>query len=197
MKLPELTIQLPDWVGDYIKTSPAIFPAMDDCMDFVIDLSRQNIERATGGPFGAAVFDADGRLVAPGVNMVIPQNCSILHAEIVAMALAQKVLGRFDLSDGGCQTFALFTSTEPCAMCFGAIPWSGVRRVVCGAARKDAEAVGFDEGPKPANWIAELKQRGIDVVTDVCRETAAAVLKDYAASGGLIYNSSAHPAEGS
>ena len=115
-------------------------------MNFVIDLSRQNIERATGGPFGAAVFDADGRLVAPGVNMVIPQNCSILHAEMVAMALAQKVLGRFDLSDGGCQTFSLFTSTEPCAMCFGAIPWSGVRRLVCGAARKDAEAVGFDEG---------------------------------------------------
>ena len=196
MKLPELTIRLPDWVEDCVKKSPAIFPAMEDRMNFVVDLSRQNIARETGGPFGAAVFDPDGRLIAPGVNMVIPQNCSILHAEMVAMALAQKVLGRFDLSNGGCEKFSLVTSTEPCAMCFGAIPWSGVRRVVCGAARKDAEAVGFDEGPKPANWIAELKQRGIDVITDVCRETAAAVLRDYAASGGLIYNSSAHPAEG-
>ena len=193
MTLPEFTIQLPDWVSDCIKTSPALFPAVEDQMDFVIDLSRQNIDRATGGPFGAAVFDPAGRLVAPGVNMVIPQNCSILHAEMVAMALSQKVLGRFDLSNGGCETLSLVTSTEPCAMCFGAIPWSGGRRVVCGAARKDAEAVGFEEGPKPENWIAELNRRGIDVVTNVCREKAAAVLKDYAASGGLIYNCGAPP----
>lgn len=188
MKLPELTIRLPDWVAATLEKSPAIFPEMEDRMNFVVDLSQKNIDHRTGGPFGAAVFDPEGRLVAAGVNMVIPQNCSILHAEMVAIALAQKVLTRFDISDGGRFSFDLFTSTEPCAMCFGAIPWSGICRVVCGAGRKDAEAVGFDEGPKPENWIAELKVRGIDVVTDIGREKAAAVLSDYAKTGGLIYS---------
>ncbi len=191
MNLPELTIQLPDWVGTYLETWPSVFPEVEDRMNFVVDLSRQNIDRETGGPFGAAVFDAGGRLIAPGVNRVIPQNCSILHAEMVAMALAQQALGRFDLSDGRRLDFELCTSTEPCAMCFGAVCWAGISRLVCGARKQDAESIGFDEGPKPENWIAALNHRGIEVITDICREKAAAVLKDYAASGAMIYNSGA------
>jgi len=188
MQLPELTIRLPKWVAVYTSQSPKIFSGIEDRMDFVIELSRKNIENQTGGPFGAAVFDADGRLVTPGVNMVIPANCSILHAEMVAIALAQKVLGRFDISDGGKFDFDLFTTTEPCAMCFGAIPWSGIHRLVCGARGEDAQAIGFDEGPKLKNWTAALSDRGIDVIRDVRREKAAAVLNDYLKSGGIVYN---------
>ena len=120
--------------------------------------------------------------------MVIPRECSILHAEMVAIALAQKNLGRFDLGDGGRFEFELFATTEPCAMCFGAIPWSGISRLVCGARKEDAQTIGFDEGPKPENWVQALSDRGIDVVSDVCRQKAATVLKNYASSGGLIYN---------
>ena len=188
MKLPELTIQLPEWVAEFLDQLPEIFSSIEDRMDFVIELSRRNIKHLTGGPFGAAVFDADGRLIAPGINMVIPQNCSILHAEMVAIALAQRVLGRYDISDGGKFDFALFTTTEPCAMCFGAIPWSGVRRLVCGARKEDAQAIGFDEGPKLENWTAALLDRGIDVIQDVRRKKASAVLNDYIKYGGRIYN---------
>ena len=188
MQLPKFTIQLPEWVAEYIDHSPKIFPGIEDRMDFVIELSRKNIDHQTGGPFGAAVFDADGRLIAPGINMVTTANCSILHAEMVAIALAQKVLGRFDISDGGKFDFALFATTEPCAMCFGAIPWSGVRRLVCGARKEDAQAIGFDEGPKLENWTAALLDRGIDVIQDVRRERATAVLNDYVKYGGRIYN---------
>jgi tRNA(Arg) A34 adenosine deaminase TadA len=188
MKLPEFTIKLPEWVAAHIDQSPKIFPGIEDRMDFVIDLSRKNIEHQTGGPFGAAVFDADGRLVALGINMVTTSNCSILHAEMVAITLAQKVLGRYDISDGGRFYFDLFSSAEPCAMCFGAIPWSGVRRLVCGARKEDAQTIGFDEGPKIKNWTQALSERGIDVIRDVRREKAAAVLRDYMKTGGLIYN---------
>ncbi|MDA3895929.1 MAG: nucleoside deaminase [Desulfobacteraceae bacterium] len=188
MLLPELTIQLPEWVSEYIEQSSNTFVTIEDRMDFVIELSRKNIEQQTGGPFGAAVFDVDGRLIAPGVNMVIPSNCSILHAEMVAIALAQKVLGRFDISDGGKYNFDLFTTTEPCAMCFGAIPWSGVRRLICGAGKKDAESIGFDEGPKIENWTQALSDRGIDVICDVQREKAVSVLNDYIKYDGWIYN---------
>ena len=73
-------------------------------------------------------------------------------------------------------------------MCLGAIPWSGVRRVVCGARDADARAVGFDEGDKPTDWVAGLMRRGIDVQRDVCRAAATQVLRDYVAGGGVFYN---------
>jgi tRNA(Arg) A34 adenosine deaminase TadA len=73
-------------------------------------------------------------------------------------------------------------------MCYGAILWSGVRKVICGARGADAEAIGFDEGPKPKNWVAELKQRRIAVVRNLCREEAAAVIQEYKKRGGAIYN---------
>lgn len=161
---------------------------MKDRMRFVIELSGKNIHNKTGGPFGAAIFDGAGKLIAPGINMVIPENCSVLHAEMVAIMMAQKILGRYDLSDGGKESFDLFATTEPCAMCFGAIPWSGVKRLVCGARCNDAEAIGFDEGPKPSYWISALKQRGIEVVQDVLKDEAKSVLAAYAGTGGLIYN---------
>jgi tRNA(Arg) A34 adenosine deaminase TadA len=156
-------------------------------MRFVIELARRNIENRTGGPFGAAVFEAaTGRLVSVGVNLVETSNCSIAHAEMLALTLAQQAVGTYDLGSG--QTaYELVTSTEPCAMCLGAIPWSGVRRVVCGAHGEDAGAIGFDEGAKPGDWAGELRRRGIEVVRDVLREEAQAVLQQYAAGGGLIY----------
>jgi len=189
MKLPELVIRLPEWVGPFMDRSPQIFPAMEDRMAFVVELSRQNMIHNTGGPFAAAVFDDHGCLIAPGVNAVTSANCSILHAEIMAIALAQKAVGRYDLSDDGKFSFELATSTEPCAMCFGAVPWSGIRVLACGARSADAEAIGFDEGPKPPDWVAALNRRSIDVKRDVMRDAAAAVLKAYAAGGGKIYNS--------
>ena len=188
MQLPKFTIQLPEWVAAYIDQSSMVFSGIEDRMDFVIQLSKKNIDHQTGGPFGAAVFDSDGHLIAPGINMVTTANCSILHAEMVAIALAQKVLGRYDISNGGKLDFDLFATTEPCAMCFGAIPWSGVRRLVCGARGEDAQAIGFDEGPKLKDWTAALSDRGIDVIRDVCREKATAVLNDYVKYGGQIYN---------
>jgi tRNA(Arg) A34 adenosine deaminase TadA len=162
-------------------------------MRLVVDLSRWNVRRGTGGPFGAAVFDGSGRLVAPGVNLVVTSKCSVLHAEIVAICIAQRALGRFDIGQGGNLDYNLVSSTEPCAMCFGAIPWSGVRQVICGARDEDARAIGFDEGPKLSDWIAALNQRGIEVVRDVLRDEAVAVLKEYQAGGGLIYNAGEPP----
>ncbi len=80
-----LTISIPDWTAEFLRDVPPTLPAMEDRMRLVIDLARQNVRRRTGGPFAAAVFDEQGMLVAPGVNMVQQARCSILHAEIVAL----------------------------------------------------------------------------------------------------------------
>jgi tRNA(Arg) A34 adenosine deaminase TadA len=188
MKLPVVNIQLPDWTEGFLKNSPQVFPSAEDRMRFVLALARQNVQNATGGPFAAAVFDSEGRLVAPGVNMVVSSKCSVLHSEIVALALSQKVLGRYDISDSGQLHFDLFATTEPCAMCAGAIPWSGVRRLVCGARDEDARAVGFDEGHKLKDWIMALNERGIAVLRDVLREEAVEVLQEYVKAAGPIYH---------
>jgi tRNA(Arg) A34 adenosine deaminase TadA len=160
-------------------------------MRLVIDMAQENIRRESGGPFAAAVFNsATGEIIACGVNRVLPCNCSIAHAEMMALGLAQQKLDTYDLGAPGLPDFELVTSTEPCAMCLGAIPWSGIRKIVCGATDTDARAAGFDEGVKPKRWIKELKKRAITVITEMCRNDAVLILKKYAETGGIIYNSS-------
>jgi tRNA(Arg) A34 adenosine deaminase TadA len=197
MEYSKLVLCLPDWVGQFLAGAERIFTSVEERMRLVITLSRLNIEHGTGGPFGAAVFEQEtGRLVAPGVNMVIPANCSIAHAEIVSISIAQQVLGHYDLSGEEMPSavghplreYELVTSTAPCAMCLGAIPWSGVRRVICGARDEDARSIGFDEGTKPLNWVSSLETRGITIIQDVLREEARKVLSQYYESGGVIYN---------
>lgn len=185
-----ITITLPEWIDDFVKSWSDGFETTEKRMRFVIACAKKNISCRSGGPFAAAVFDCyTDTLVAPGVNLVTTQCCSSAHAEIVALSCAQKTLSRFDLSDGGRAEYELVTSAAPCAMCLGAIPWSGVTRLVCGARDEDARRVGFDEGAKVTDWIAQLGTRGIEVVTDVCREEAASVLTSYASEDGIIYNS--------
>ena len=189
MPFPQLNLRLPEWVGERLCDPERVYPTAEDRMRLVIELSRLNIERGTGGPFGAGVFDIEThRLLAPGVNVVVPCHCSIAHGEMMAMVLAQQLTGSYDLGGEGMAGHELVTSTEPCAMCLGAIPWAGVTRVVCGARESDARAIGFDEGPKHPDWVGELERRGIEVLRDVCRAEAAAVLQQYAHTGGLIYN---------
>ncbi len=182
-------LQLPDWLEELVSHLNRPFFTVEERMDFVVELSRLNYERQTGGPFAAAVFNIDdGSLLAPGVNLVLAGCCSVLHAEIVTLMVGQQKAGTHDLSSEELPTYELVTSTEPCAMCLGAVAWSGIRKLVCGARGADAEQIGFDEGDKPASWVDGLERRGISVLRDICREQAVAILKDYQSSGGIIYN---------
>ncbi|MBI9018967.1 MAG: nucleoside deaminase [Phycisphaerae bacterium] len=184
-----IRFDLPGWVKDYVTTLPEIFENDQQKMAVAVELAQKNVENRTGGPFGAAIFDRNtNKIISVGVNLVQPHNCSILHAEIVAIMTAHNKLGcySFELS----QTLAaeLFTSVEPCAMCLGAIGWSGLGRVVCGARDQDARDVGFDEGDKPQNWQYNLRKRGIDLEIDILRWQAREILVKYSQENGLIYN---------
>jgi tRNA(Arg) A34 adenosine deaminase TadA len=187
MHLPELNIRLPDWLPAWLERHATRFPRPEARMALVIGLARENVARG-GGPFAAAIFDRRGELLMPAVNQVVPGHCSLLHAEMLAIALAQQRLGNYDLGTHAKAPLELVASTEPCAMCLGAVVWSGVGRLVCGARGEDAEAIGFDEGPKPADWVEALGARGIEVTRDVLGEEAAAVLRLYAGRGGTLYN---------
>jgi tRNA(Arg) A34 adenosine deaminase TadA len=189
MRFPQVEFSLPGWVEEFLAKPETVYADVEERMRLVIELSWLNVDHDTGGPFGAGIFDlSTNRLVAPGVNLVTTANLSTAHAEIVAIMVAQRVVGHFDLGGPGRPPYELVASTEPCAQCFGATPWSGVRRLVCGARDEDARAIGFDEGPKLPDWAEALEERGISVVKDACRDEAAAVLRHYAESGGEIYN---------
>ena len=83
--------------------------------------------------------------------------------------------------------FELFTSCEPCAMCLGGTLWSGVSRLVRGAKKADAQAIGFDEGPVYEQSYQHLEEHGVQVTRGVLTEEAAKVLRRYGEIG-LIYN---------
>jgi tRNA(Arg) A34 adenosine deaminase TadA len=185
---PPLAIAAPDWLPEVVDWH-ARYHTDEDRMRVAVELARQNVLRGGGGPFGAGVFETNGgRLVAAGVNSVMRLNNSVLHAETLAIMLAQARLGTYALGSAGDDSYLLVTSCEPCAMCLGATLWSGVRGLVCGAAKEDATAVGFDEGPVFAESWAYLEGRGIRTARGVLREEAAAVLELYRATGGVIYN---------
>ncbi len=181
---------LPPWAHDLVQPEQG-FPTVSERMNLAVELSRRNVAERTGGPFGAAVFDLSTfRPLALGVNLVMPTASAAAHAEIVALCLAGQALGNYDLTLGNGGPTELVTSCAPCAMCLGAVPWSGVSSLVIAAREEDARSVGFDEGHRPPDWVEGLKRRGIAITEDVLRAEAVGVLRDYVRGGGVIYNSS-------
>lgn len=187
-RIPPPRIDYPDWVETSVDWD-VLYASDEDRMRLAIRMSRENVERGTGGPFGAAVFEMEsGRLVAVGMNSVVRLNNCTLHGEGMAVMMAQSRLQAFTLRRDGGPDYELVTSCEPCAMCLGTTLWSGVRRLVCGAGRDDAVKLGFDEGPVFPESYAYLEARGIRVVHGVLRDEASAVLELYRARQGPIYN---------
>ena len=184
------TLSLPDWLPAFLGKYPTHLPHVEERMRLVLALTRENIHAQTGGPFGAAIFEKEsGRIVAVGVNRVVSQQVSSAHAELLALTFAQKKLGVHDLGGKGLPAHQLVVNAEMCAMCLGAVCWSGVKDVVYAATSQDVERItGFDEGPLPANVCSALTSRGISVTGGVLASEALAVLEMYVQAGGMIYN---------
>jgi tRNA(Arg) A34 adenosine deaminase TadA len=184
---PVVRIDYPDWVNAVVDWEQA-YPTDEERMRLAIAVARGNVERGTGGPFGAAIFEASGRLVAVGMNSVVRLSNCTLHGEMMAFMMAQHRVGSFTLNAPHLPVHELFTSCEPCAMCLGTTLWSGVQRVVYGATREDASRLNFEEGPVFPESYEYLEKRGIRFVRKVLRDEARAVLEMYRAKGGKIYN---------
>lgn len=160
-------------------------------MAAVIRFARLNFERGTGGPFAAGVFERDtGKLIVIGVNRVMAHNCSSAHAEVMTLSLAQQKLGTYDLGGPGLPAHQFVVNWRPCAMCFGATLWSGIRSLVIAGSGPELEQItGFDEGPVHPDWENELARRGIELMNHVLTEEALQVYRDFAASQQFVYNS--------
>ncbi len=186
----ELKLSLPKWIDSFLNDHPNVIHDPEKQVRFVLDLTERNILEKTGGPFGSAVFEVDsGKLVSVGVNVVVQQNCSAAHAEMMALMLAQKKLSHFNLGAKHFPNHRLVTSGRMCAMCLGNVCWSGIKEVFSSAEPEDVEGItGFDEGPTPQDYNSQLEDRGIKIVTKILRSEGRAILQLYVDHGGQIYN---------
>lgn len=104
-----------------------------------IALADEGLATRAGGPFGCVIARGD-ELVGRGTNLVTSTNDPTAHAEVTAIRDACRRLGTFSLR--GC---VLYTSCEPCPMCFAAAHWARVDAIWFGNSRDDAAAIGFDD----------------------------------------------------
>jgi guanine deaminase len=112
---------------------------MNKYMQAAVEEAFKGMRKGDGGPFGAVIVK-DGEIIARAHNEVLITNDPTMHAEINAIRKATKKLGRFDLSD--CE---IYSSCEPCPMCFAAIHWAKMKSLYYGASRFDAADIGFDD----------------------------------------------------
>lgn len=187
LKLPNIHIEYPAWVEAAVDWE-RVYNTPEERMRLAIELARQNVAERTGGPFGAAIFDArSGTLCGVGMNLVVANHNAVLHGEVVAIMMAQKLAGHYSLKVPDSER-ELYSSCDPCAMCLGAVLWSGVTRVYTAASREDALALHFDEGPVFPQSYQYLQQRGITFSPGLLREEAREVMERYRRTGGRIYN---------
>jgi guanine deaminase len=112
-------------------------------------------------PFGACIVKND-QVIACSHNLVWKSNNIIAHAEMVAIASACKALKSIDLS--GC---TIYSTCEPCPMCFSACHWARISRIVSGCAIKDAKNFGFNEMAVSNLWLKRLIKSKIKIISKV------------------------------
>ncbi|MER8008262.1 MULTISPECIES: nucleoside deaminase [unclassified Streptomyces] len=190
----EYRVGLPAWIDEELADVPAVVPGREERMRLVHRLADRNWRAGDGGPFAALVAERDtGRIVSVGVNVVLASGVSSAHAEVLALGLAQRATGSWDLGGEGLPAHELVVNWRPCVQCYGAALWSGVRGlVIAGAGPELEELTTFDEGPLRTDWAEQFEERGIEVVGDVLREEALTVFRAYreAVDAGdiVVYN---------
>ncbi len=153
---------------------------MNKYMQIANEKAQKGMLNNEGGPFGAVVVDKDGNVIATGNNQVLKNNDPTAHAEIQAIRNACNVLNTYDLSD-----YILYTSCEPCPMCFCAIAWANIKKVYYGATRDDAAQIGF----RDSALYDYLKGKGsLDInMVQIDHDECNKLFEKYKGNNGIIY----------
>jgi guanine deaminase len=141
-------------------------------MKKAISAARKNLVRPDGGPFGACIVK-DGKVLAAARNTVLG-NDATCHAEVNAIRKASKKLGTFDLS--GCE---IYSTTEPCPMCFGAIHWARIGAVHYGTSIRDAARAGFYELRISNEKMKILGRSRIKLVSGILRDDCLELFREW------------------
>ena len=148
------------------------------------DFMRIALDKAAAGvaegqsPFGACIVNG-GKVVSCEHNAVWAEMDITAHAEIRAIRAACKALGTIDLS--GC---VIYSTTEPCPMCFSACHWARLDTIVYGAAIADARATGFHELTVSDADLKRLGGSSIAIRGGILREENIRLLREWADTMG-------------
>src|SRR5699024_2710897 len=138
-----------------------------------IALAQEGMDSGKGGPFGAVIVK-DDEIIAESCNKVTSQNDPTAHAEIAAIRLACQKLNTFQLTD-----CTLYTSCEPCPMCFGAIYWARPKAVFYACTKEDAAVIDFDD-----QFIYDELEKSTDDLSiafkNIMRKESQQVFKNWA-----------------
>ena len=150
-------------------------------MEKAISKTRKGISRSEA-PFGACIVKGD-KVIALEHNIVYSSCDSTAHAEITAIRTACKKLKSIDLT--GC---TIYSTTEPCPMCFSAIHWAKVSRIVFGTRIRDAKRIGFSEIPLTNRKLKTVsKNKELKIKGDVMRKENLELLKEWKEKVGKTY----------
>ena len=138
----------------------------DAFMAMAIERAREGMNSG-GSPFGACIVAADGRVIACEHNVVWQTTDATAHAEVNAIRVACRAVSGIKLEGA-----TIYSSTEPCPMCFSAIHWAGMRRIVYGASIADAARAGFSELSISNFDMKRLGGSPVEIVSGVMAEEA-------------------------
>jgi len=153
---------------------------MKEFMGNAIKIARKGFAKGNS-PFGACIVK-NGKVVAVAHNTVLEKHDSTNHAEINAIRKACKKLGTFDLS--GC---AIYSTTEPCPMCFSAIHWARIGAIVYGTNISDVKKLGFSELTISCRTMKKQGKSKVKIKGDFMREECVELLDEWKRKLGKTY----------
>ena len=149
-------------------------------MTLALEACRAGVEVGQS-PFGACIV-RHGEVLAVSHNHVWHDIDPSAHAEIVCLRTACKTVGDVHL-DGA----TIYSTTEPCPMCFSCIHWARLARIVFAARVEDAQSFGFNELPIDNATLKRLSRSPIELTAGVMRDEAIDLYRHWQTHGCRTY----------
>ncbi|MFH1245310.1 MAG: nucleoside deaminase [Candidatus Omnitrophota bacterium] len=138
-------------------------------MRLAIQKAEKNLKIMEGGPFGACIVK-EGAVLAVARNTVLKSDATC-HAEMNAIRIASRKIKTYDLSGS-----VIYSTTEPCPMCFSALHWARAGLIVYGTKIIDADKIGFNEMKISDRRLKTLGKSKIKLVPGFLRDECEQLL---------------------
>ena len=148
-------------------------------MKLAIEKAGEGVKEG-GSPFGACIVK-DGKVVTCVHNVVWQTTDSTAHAEVNAIRQACKKLNTIDLS-----SCTIYSTTEPCPMCFSACHWAMISKIIFGASIEDAKLAGFNELTISNEKMKSWGMSNLEIVRGFLREENLELFKMWLASTKMM-----------
>lgn len=147
-------------------------------IDIAIELSKKAVY-----PYGAIIVK-NGDIIGRSDSNVPVSKTAYSHAELRAIEDAMDHLGGHLCAEGG-KDCVIYSSCEPCAMCMGAILYTGIEKLVYGATLEDSKECVNDILVKAQVVADNCKNRNIEIIKELHREKAVEVLRNFKLNEGI------------